>query len=172
MELLLFTEWKYKGKYFGQKFKFFPPPGTKICQFLPCFFTPVPLKIFITYFKWREAPKIFHFLQKIWQNKASDGAKRRKFSIFYTKLDKIKHSAWNCVKKISVTNKRKFYKNSFISMYIRGYFLYGGTRKLSYFLNGIRKNFIWFGGFRKVFQGAEDSKVPILRKQLCFQDLI
>ena len=65
-----------KGKYFGQKFQFFPPPGTKICIFLPCFFTPVLLKIFIKYFKWREVPNFFHFLQKIGQNKASDGAKR------------------------------------------------------------------------------------------------
>ena len=30
-----------------------------------------------------------------------------------------------------------------------GGFLYGGTRKLAYFLNGIRKNRIYFGGYRK-----------------------
>ena len=69
------------------------------------------IEIFVTYFKWREAPKIFHFFTKNWakyslrwregpkivhflhkigQNKASEGAKRRKFSIFYTKLDKVK----------------------------------------------------------------------------------
>ena len=30
-----------------------------------------------------------------------------------------------------------------------GGYLYGGTRKLPYFLNAIRKNCIYFGGLRK-----------------------
>ena len=31
----------------------------------------------------------------------------------------------------------------------RGGVLYGGIRKLAYFLNGIRRNYLYFGGFRK-----------------------
>ena len=61
-----------KGKYFGQKFQFFPPTETEIFLFLPCFFTPTSDMICITFFKfstfymplykdcfkWCKAPKI------------------------------------------------------------------------------------------------------------------
>ena len=39
-----------------------------------------------------------------------------------------------------------------------GGFLYGRTRALAYFLNGIRKNCIYFGGFRKTGK-LSDTKI-------------
>ena len=42
----------------------------------------------------------------------------------------------------TLTRKYKFERNI-------GGFLYGGTRKLTYFLNGTRKNCIYFGGLQK-----------------------
>ena len=36
--------------------------------------------------------------------------------------------------------------------------LYGGTRKLAYFLNGMRKNCIYFGGIRKT-EILSDTKI-------------
>ena len=76
---MMITRHNIKGKYFGQKFQFFPPPQTKTCQFLPCFILPTPVNIYLARFKWREAPKFFSISNKNCTKKAADGAKRRKF---------------------------------------------------------------------------------------------
>ena len=48
----------HKGKYFGQKFEFFPHLKYKNCEFLPCF---VEAKITQMDHNLREAPKFWHF---------------------------------------------------------------------------------------------------------------
>ena len=58
----------HKGKYFGQKFQFFPPPGNKICQFLPCFFYASAIENLYNIFQMARSAEIFRFLQKFGQN--------------------------------------------------------------------------------------------------------
>ena len=41
----------YKGKYFGQKFQFFPLLKQKHANFFPVFFLPTSVKIFMASFK-------------------------------------------------------------------------------------------------------------------------
>ena len=50
VHLLVHTQ-SHEGKYFGQKLQFFPPPQTRICQFLSYFFLPTSVKIFMASFK-------------------------------------------------------------------------------------------------------------------------
>ena len=78
-----------KGKYFGQHFQFFlllePMPISSL------FLHASTIEKFHNIFQMARSAKNFpFFLQKVGQNKASDDAKRRKFSIFYTTFDKIK----------------------------------------------------------------------------------
>ena len=46
------------------------------------------IEIFVTYFKWREAPKIFHFFTKNWAKQSLRWREAPKISIFYTKWKK------------------------------------------------------------------------------------
>ena len=75
-----------KGKYFCQNFQFFPPPQTKTCQFLLCFFSPTLVKIFIAFLKWRKAPKNFPFLTQNCMKRAANGAKRRKMLTVFPEI--------------------------------------------------------------------------------------
>ena len=73
-----------KGKCFGQKFQFFPPPETKTCQFLPWFFLLASVKICMAS---SIGTKRQNFLFPA-QNCAKNGAMRQNFSLFCMKLFK------------------------------------------------------------------------------------
>ena len=84
---------KHKGKYFGQNFQFFPHPQTETCQFLPCFYLPTPVKIFMASSKRRQAPKNFSISNTILRGKSCKWREAPKIFHYFT---------WNCAKKVEI----------------------------------------------------------------------